>query len=321
MGDTDLRRVETLAVIGAGKMAYDCLTRLSAIKGLKISHLVTSETESLAARRLIGRCEKMSVATLVESNPNAQVVLEALSKADVDLVLNINSFRILKPGILGIPPAGIVNFHNGPLPRYGGVNIPTWAIWNGEKRHGVTWHYVDTGIDTGDIIAQSHFELRGDETAATLIMKCIQEGVSLFDTMIEELVAGTNPRRSQLGERSYYSSRQIPNEGYVDLAWSVETMDRFLRSLDFRPFPNAIGYPRLKLGSCEVLISSASADHERVADQDRGFVTAVNESSLDITIAGGRLRVYGIVSETGEELGPVEAASELGLEPGSRIND
>ncbi len=60
------------------------------------------------------------------------------------------------------------------------MNIPSWAIINGESKHGVTWHFIDTGIDTGNIIAQKIFPLDKDVTAGRLMSKCIMEGLTLF---------------------------------------------------------------------------------------------------------------------------------------------
>jgi len=56
--------------------------------------------------------------------------------------------------VLGVPARGAWNLHPGPLPRYAGLNAPSWAIYRGEQRHGVTVHRMDRGIDTGDIAYQ-----------------------------------------------------------------------------------------------------------------------------------------------------------------------
>jgi len=47
-----------------------------------------------------------------------------------------------------------VNSHYAPLPRYAGYWPELWAIWNDEKDFAVTIHYIDRGVDTGNIIAQ-----------------------------------------------------------------------------------------------------------------------------------------------------------------------
>ena len=58
--------------------------------------------------------------------------------------------------VLALAARGAINFHDGPLPRYAGLNAPVWAILNREPAHGVTWHLIEGGIDEGDI----HPELR-----------------------------------------------------------------------------------------------------------------------------------------------------------------
>ena len=63
---------------------------------------------------------------------------------------------------------GAINFHDGPLPRYAGLNAPVWAIINGEPDHGITWHMIEGGVDEGDILEQRLFELASEETALTL---------------------------------------------------------------------------------------------------------------------------------------------------------
>ena len=56
-----------------------------------------------------------------------------------------------------------LNYHDSPLPRYAGVNSTTWAILNNEKQHGVTLHKIVSGIDEGDIAAQSLIAIEKDE--------------------------------------------------------------------------------------------------------------------------------------------------------------
>ena len=52
-----------------------------------------------------------------------------------DWILSIANLRILKPDVLRLASRGAVNFHDGPLPGYAGLNTPVWAILNGETSH------------------------------------------------------------------------------------------------------------------------------------------------------------------------------------------
>ena len=46
-----------------------------------------------------------------------------------------------------------INFHDGPLPGYAGLNVTTWALLAGEREHAVTWHLMTADVDAGEIVA------------------------------------------------------------------------------------------------------------------------------------------------------------------------
>src|SRR5580692_7331177 len=62
---------------------------------------------------------------------------ESLRSAQVDLLLNVHSLYIIHQGVLAVPRLGAYNLHPAPLPRYAGLNSVSWAIYHGEKEHGV----------------------------------------------------------------------------------------------------------------------------------------------------------------------------------------
>src|ERR1700741_1538871 len=105
--------------------------------------------------------------------------------------------------ILSIPGKGTINFHNAPPSRYHGINIPSWVIINGEKSHGVMWHFVDGTIDTGDVIISEEFPLSKSETAASLTAKCMNKGIGLFPPVIRQLMSDNIERTPQQKNSSY----------------------------------------------------------------------------------------------------------------------
>jgi methionyl-tRNA formyltransferase len=60
--------------------------------------------------------------------------------------------QIFKSEIINLPRLKTINCHAGKLPFYRSRNILNWVLINDEKEFGITVHYVDEGIDTGDII-------------------------------------------------------------------------------------------------------------------------------------------------------------------------
>src|SRR4051794_31786216 len=59
-----------------------------------------------------------------------------LREQPVDYLFSIANLAILSPEILQFPRKLAINYHNGPLPRYAGLNVPSWAILNHETTHG-----------------------------------------------------------------------------------------------------------------------------------------------------------------------------------------
>src|SRR5215813_9239982 len=74
-----------------------------------------------------------------------------ISDAEVDIILNAHSLFVMHGEVVEAPRVGSFNLHPGPLPRYAGLNVVSWAIYRGERTHGVTVHKMAAGIDTGPI--------------------------------------------------------------------------------------------------------------------------------------------------------------------------
>lgn len=94
----------------------------------------------------------------------------------VDLVVLVGWMRILSPWFVQQYPKRIVNVHPSLLPKYPGMDLDVHAevIKNGEKETGMTIHYVDEGVDSGEIILQKRVEVADNETPESLKKK-VQE--------------------------------------------------------------------------------------------------------------------------------------------------
>src|SRR5690606_25611497 len=105
--------------------------------------------------------------------------LEAsLGDVDYDWLFSAANLRLIPEPVWQKAKDGAVNFHDGPLPRYAGLNAPAWALLEGENRHGVVWHAITAGVDEGQIYVQAGFDIAPDETALTLNSKCFEAGIA-----------------------------------------------------------------------------------------------------------------------------------------------
>lgn len=91
-----------------------------------------------------------------------------LTELKIDLVCLAGFMRLVKEPLLAAFPRRILNIHPALLPAFPGVEAWKQALEAGATQAGCTVHYVDAGMDTGEIIMQAYVPVLPDDTAATL---------------------------------------------------------------------------------------------------------------------------------------------------------
>jgi len=155
-----------------------------------------------------------------------------------DALFSLYFRDIIPKTILDIPAAGAVNLHPSLLPKYRGTFSAPYAIINGEKYTGFSYHYMLPAVDAGNVILQRQVPIKPDDTAYSLYHRLIIEGMAAFDEAFRLVTEEHYPGQEQVGEPSYYS-RRVPFGGYIDPRWSREHIDRFIRAMYFPPFKGA----------------------------------------------------------------------------------
>jgi phosphoribosylglycinamide formyltransferase 1 len=95
-------------------------------------------------------------------------LVRMLEAEEIDLVVLAGFMRVLKEPMLSAFPRRIINVHPSLLPKFPGMESWKQALAAGEKVTGCTVHYVDAGIDSGEIIAQRKVPVWPNDTAESL---------------------------------------------------------------------------------------------------------------------------------------------------------
>lgn len=104
------------------------------------------------------------------STPNSKKFRTYLETLDLDIIIN-QSQNIIKKELLNIPKIGILNRHNALLPKNRGRLTPFWVVYNGDKETGVSIHFVEEGIDSGEIIVQKKYKVEKGYNFNTIVEK------------------------------------------------------------------------------------------------------------------------------------------------------
>jgi methionyl-tRNA formyltransferase len=166
--------------------------------------------------------------------------------------------QIFRRHVFEHPRLGTINCHAGKLPFYRGRNTLNWALINDEKEFGITVHYVDTGVDTGDIISQEVFAITDQDNYATLLERAYSECANLLFLTIKRLSYGHVIRRpqSEIHPFGFYCTRRLEGDEILDWNQTSREIFNFVRAT-CRPGPEAKTYA----GKKEIRINRVELIH------------------------------------------------------------
>ena len=172
--------------------------------------------------------------------------------------------------------ASLFNIHFSNLPAYKGMYTSALPLLNDEKESGVTLHYIDSGIDTGDIIDQLTFPIDRTDTARNLYEKYLLNSKKLLDKNLSNLIKGELVSHSQSAIGStYFSKKSIDYKNLqVNLSCSANQIFNQIRAFTFPEYqvPRVHGF----------FVNSV-----KILDRKSSFKsgTLLRESELEICIS------------------------------------
>lgn len=165
--------------------------------------------------------QKNKISHVITSNINSDQLIEKIQSVKPDLIISVSMNQIVKKTILEIPSRKSINVHCAPLPRYAGMSPYVWALANNEEYSAATIHYMEEGLDEGDIIVQKKIPIQKNDSAFDLFCRCCKTAAQELRTVVEQIAAGKVSSFPQdLSQRSYYSwptrecIKQLKKNGY-----------------------------------------------------------------------------------------------------------
>lgn len=145
-----------------------------------VAVVIHPEERSRYRNEILQECQRLQNVLIFEGTQlRSEDIKKTLRYLQPDVGVSAYFGYIISPAFLDIFPRGIVNLHPSLLPYNRGAYPNVWSIVD-ETPAGVTLHYIDEGIDTGDILAQVEEEVRPSDTGETLYHRLEQAAVSLF---------------------------------------------------------------------------------------------------------------------------------------------
>ncbi len=259
--------------------------------------------------------DRLGVPFIPTENVNTLEFISVMGEFKPDLLVSMSFNQILRKDIIDYPPKGFINCHAGALPFYRGRNPLNWALINGESSFGITVHFVDEGIDTGDIVEQRLYPITLKDDYQSLLLRAVTECASVLYSSILK-IARSNVEAVKQNDihpiGTYFGIRTFGDE-IIDLSWNAERVHNFVRAIT-KPGPCArffIDGKEYAIERTELIVNALNyiaTIGEVVGRISEGVVVKVGDSTILMTSVC--LVVKGCLSE------PYVPAFKIG----SRIN-
>lgn len=152
-----------------------------------------------------------------------------LSDLKPDLVFMISYPPLIEDSF--VEKYNFINMHGALLPEYRGLHGGTWAIINGEKKHGYTIHKVDGGIDSGPIYHQGVVESLITDDIHTIRKKIFIKFSEEIEEVFMNIVKGNIQPTEQDEHKAKYVSRRRQEDGLIKWDNTAENIHNLIRAL------------------------------------------------------------------------------------------
>jgi methionyl-tRNA formyltransferase len=206
-------------------------------RGCEVHAVVAAEPDELTTdeQRLDLVAERSGLP--LTSDDHLYSAAERGDLSDVDLIVSFLFWKRIREPLISLPRIGCLNFHPAPLPDMRGVGGYNVAILEDLPEWGVSAHFVDEDIDTGDIVAVERFPIdRQRETALSLDVRSQERLLDLFRSVVDQLLAGEPLPRAPQAEGRHFTREDLEELRRVRPGDDVA---RKIRAFWYPPHPGA----------------------------------------------------------------------------------
>lgn len=230
-----------IVVLGNNRVACECTAWLREQGEDIVGLVVHADDRSRFRDELIAAAAVPAGAVFYGDRLRQPETVAAIAGLQPDMGLSLFFGYIVRPEVIELFPKGLVNLHPSYLPYNRGQYPNVWSIVEGTPA-GATLHYIDVGVDTGDIIAQTEVQVAAVDTGETLYRRLEAASVALFRETWPALRMDRAPRRPQSDRAgTFHRTSDVERIDEIDLEREYRARDliNILRARTFRPHRGA----------------------------------------------------------------------------------
>jgi methionyl-tRNA formyltransferase len=237
-------------------------------------------------------------------------------RADAPDAMIVIAYGLLLPAsLLVIPRYGCINVHASLLPRWRGAAPIPRAIEAGDDVTGVSIMQMETGLDTGPVLAEARIPIHETDTARTLHDRLARLGAESLVTTLERLARGEIEPQAQDEARACYARKLRKDESLLDWSRSAQVLHRKVRALN--PWPVASTTWQGKT----LRIWEAVREVKNITPGAPGTIVHADAGGVQVRTGDGVLTLTRLQAEGGKILAAGDFLNGHRLAAGDRLGD
>lgn len=175
---------------------------------------------------------------LREKDVNSEMINICLKKLHPELIVTVHLRKILQKNIFSLAEKGAINVHPSLLPKYRGMSPQHQALIHGDREAGVTVHFIDEGVDTGNIIIQDTFPISEDDYIVDVQLKVMDVYKSIVVRSVELIENGLFKGYEQNHSDISYFGPIRRSDREIDLSKTTRDIYNLIRAVSM-PYKGA----------------------------------------------------------------------------------
>ncbi len=247
--------------------------------------------------KILKFCKKKKINCMSFKNVNSKKSINTIKKFNSNLFVSMSYNQIFKKNFIKFTKKKLINCHAGALPYYRGRSPINWAIINGEKKIGITTHFVNSKIDQGDILDQIFVKIEKEDNFKTILQKCYKYCPMQIYKVLKKIKNQSIKviKQSDISAKGSYYFKRKKGDEVINFSSDYKNLNNFVRGLVFPSvgavfFFNRSSYVTLKTNFLEKI--------NKYNNLDNGTILRVSKNKLKIKISDSVISLSKIFSKT-----------------------
>jgi len=222
-------------------------------------------------------------------------VITELQELDPDLIVVAAYGSFLPPQVLNLPKYNCLNIHPSMLPNYRGPSPVASAILNGDKHTGSTVMVLDSGMDSGPLVAQHNEKIADADTTQILTNRLFKVGTKLLIDILPQWIQNEIKAIPQEEADATFTKLLTRQDGQIVWSQAAQLIERQIRA--YSPWPGSFTSWKGRLKILKAHAVSHDAGPGLVMELDNTFAIGTGHGVLKVT----QLQLEGRKAVSGTE--------------------